>query len=100
MQQVEGLTGEDGGTYFVDQTGQYYYQASGDDTPVLTQVQIQEVSEGDGQLEEAPNDNQYQEIEELEHGDTENQVNNALFHLFLEFGIIVRYFIQIISNEL
>lgn len=38
LQQVDGLEGEDGGTYFVDQSGQYYYQASSQDAPVLTQV--------------------------------------------------------------
>jgi hypothetical protein len=81
VQQVEGLTGEDGGTYFVDQTGQYYYQANGDDTPVLTQVQIQEVSEGDGNIEEATNENQYQEIEELEQVDAENHVIYFTFKL-------------------
>lgn len=71
MQQVEGLTGEDGGTYFVDQTGQYYYQAAGDDTPVLTQVQIQEVSEGDGT--EEGSQAQYETISQL---DSDNNVNN------------------------
>lgn len=74
MQQVEGLTGEDGGTYFVDQAGQYYYQASGDDTPVLTQVQIQEVSEADGNIDEGSQEGQYQEIEDLEQVSSDNQV--------------------------
>lgn len=78
VQQVEGLTGEDGGTYFVDQSGQYYYQASGEDTPVLTQVQIQEVNEGENEDDDDNNDGNYQEIEELEHSDSENQVINLL----------------------
>lgn len=70
VQQVEGLSsGEDGGTYFVDQSGQYYYQANSDETPVMTQVQIQEVEETDVQNEEedeVAQDEQYHEIEELE----------------------------------
>ena len=36
---------------------------------MLTQVQIQEVSEGDGHLEEGTHEEQYQEVEDLEHGD-------------------------------
>ncbi|KAF3430564.1 hypothetical protein E2986_07686 [Frieseomelitta varia] len=80
MQQVEGLSGgEEGGTYFVDQSGQYYYQASNDETPVMTQVQIQEVEEADVQNEgEAPQEEQYNEIEELENvdGDEDGQVTN------------------------
>ncbi|XP_008211025.1 transcriptional repressor CTCF isoform X2 [Nasonia vitripennis] len=86
LQQVEGLTGEDGGTYFVDQNGQYYYQASGDDTPVLTQVQIQEVNEGDGHLEEGSNEEQYQEIEQLEHVDTDNNVQTSDNQMVLNSG--------------
>ncbi|XP_046734883.1 transcriptional repressor CTCF isoform X6 [Diprion similis] len=68
LQQVEGLTGgDDGGTYFVDQSGQYYYQASSDDPPVMTQVQIQEADDGEGQNDgEDGQDEQYHEIEELE----------------------------------
>lgn len=77
MQQVEGLSsGEEGGTYFVDQAGQYYYQASGDDTPVMTQVQIQEVEETDVQNEdEVTQEEQYQEIEELENVEEEDVSN-------------------------
>lgn len=68
MQQVEGLAGgEDGGTYFVDQSGQYYYQASSDDAPVMTQVQIQEAEDGEIQNEgDEAGDEQYHEIEELD----------------------------------
>lgn len=80
MQQVEGLTSEDGGTYFVDQTGQYYYQASGEDTPVLTQVQIQEVSEGDIQNDEGTQE-EYREIEELEQ-ETDNDVSGRLVFIY------------------
>ena len=77
VQQVEGLSGgEEGGTYFVDQSGQYYYQASNDDTPVMTQVQIQEVEEADVQNEgEAPQEEQYNEIEELENVDGDEDVS-------------------------
>lgn len=77
MQQVEGLSGgEEGGTYFVDQSGQYYYQANSDETPVMTQVQIQEVEETDVQTEgEAAQDEQYQEIEELENVEGEEEVS-------------------------
>lgn len=77
MQQVEGLSGgEEGGTYFVDQSGQYYYQANSDETPVMTQVQIQEVEETDVQTEgETAQDEQYQEIEELENVDGEEEVS-------------------------
>lgn len=77
MQQVEGLSGgEEGGTYFVDQSGQYYYQANNDETPVMTQVQIQEVEETDVQNEgEHPQEEQYQEIEELENVDGEEDVS-------------------------
>ncbi|XP_025268917.1 transcriptional repressor CTCF isoform X4 [Camponotus floridanus] len=78
LQQVEGLSGgEEGGTYFVDQSGQYYYQANSDEPPVMTQVQIQEVEETDVQNEgEANQDEQYHEIEELENadGDEDGQV--------------------------
>ncbi|XP_034173652.1 uncharacterized protein LOC117601219 isoform X3 [Osmia lignaria lignaria] len=80
LQQVEGLSGgEEGGTYFVDQSGQYYYQANNDETPVMTQVQIQEVEETDVQNEgEHPQEEQYQEIEELENvdGEEDGQVAN------------------------
>ncbi|XP_014215902.1 transcriptional repressor CTCF [Copidosoma floridanum] len=70
LQQVEGLTTDDGGTYFVDQTGQYYYQASGEDHPVLTQVQIQEVNEGDENNEESSGDNQeFEEVNPIEDGE-------------------------------
>lgn len=76
MQQVEGLSGgEEGGTYFVDQSGQYYYQASNDETPVMTQVQIQEVEEGDVQNEETPQEEQYHEIEELDNVDGDEDVS-------------------------
>ncbi|XP_076649632.1 uncharacterized protein LOC143357203 isoform X3 [Halictus rubicundus] len=78
LQQVEGLSGgEEGGTYFVDQSGQYYYQANSDETPVMTQVQIQEVEEADVQAEgDGSQEEQYQEIEELENvdGDEDGQV--------------------------
>ncbi|RLU26706.1 hypothetical protein DMN91_000503 [Ooceraea biroi] len=86
LQQVEGLSGgEEGGTYFVDQSGQYYYQANSDEAPVMTQVQIQEVEESDVQNEgelaqmNAAQDEQYQEIEELENveGDEDEQVGNG-----------------------
>lgn len=77
VQQVEGLSGgEEGGTYFVDQSGQYYYQANSDETPVMTQVQIQEVEETDVQTEgEVAQDEQYQEIEELENVEGEEEVS-------------------------
>jgi hypothetical protein len=82
VQQVEGLSGgEDGGTYFVDQSGQYYYQANSDEAPVMTQVQIQEVEEADMQNEgelvqiNASQDEQYQEIEELETADGDEDVS-------------------------
>lgn len=81
MQQVEGLTSEDGGMYFVDQTGQYYYQASGEDHPVLTQVQIQEVNEEDEQVEET---NPLQEINEIDDGES-NSVNFS----FIPFPLII-----------
>lgn len=76
MQQVEGLSGgEEGGTYFVDQSGQYYYQANSDETPVMTQVQIQEVEEADVQTEgDGSQEEQYQEIEELENVDGDEDV--------------------------
>lgn len=82
MQQVEGLTGgEEGGTYFVDQAGQYYYQANSDEAPVMTQVQIQEVEETDVQNEgEVTQEEQYQEIEELDNVDGEEDVRNRLMH--------------------
>ncbi|XP_043678967.1 transcriptional repressor CTCFL isoform X1 [Vespula pensylvanica] len=80
LQQVEGLSGgEEGGTYFVDQSGQYYYQANSDETPVMTQVQIQEVEESDVHQEgEVTQEEQYHEIEELENvdGDEDGQVSN------------------------
>jgi len=73
--------GEDGGTYFVDQSGQYYYQANSDEAPVMTQVQIQEVEEADMQNEgelvqiNTSQDEQYQEIEELETADGDEDVS-------------------------
>lgn len=77
MQQVEGLSGgEEGGTYFVDQSGQYYYQANSDEPPVMTQVQIQEVEETDVQNEgDATQDEQFQEIEELENAEGDEDVS-------------------------
>ena len=74
---MEGLSGgEEGGTYFVDQAGQYYYQASGEDAPVMTPVQIQEVDDTEGQVEgEAASEDQYHEIEELEHVEGEEDVS-------------------------
>lgn len=77
VQQVEGLSGgEEGGTYFVDQSGQYYYQANSDETPVMTQVQIQEVEETDVQNEgEVVQEEQYHEIEELENVEGEDDVS-------------------------
>lgn len=77
MQQVEGLSGgEEGGTYFVDQSGQYYYQANSDETPVMTQVQIQEVEETDVQNDgETHQEGQYHEIEELEHVEADEDVS-------------------------
>lgn len=79
VQQVEGLSGgEEGGTYFVDQTGQYYYQANSDEAPVMTQVQIQEIEETDVQNEgEVTQDEQYHEIEELENAEGDEDVSNA-----------------------
>lgn len=76
---MEGLSGgEEGGTYFVDQSGQYYYQASSDEPPVMTQVQIQEVEETDVQNEgEATQDEQYHEIEELESAEGDEDVSNT-----------------------
>ncbi|XP_071872507.1 uncharacterized protein [Bombus fervidus] len=78
LQQVEGLSsGEEGGTYFVDQSGQYYYQANNDETPVMTQVQIQEVQEADVQNEEETlEEEEFHEIGELENvdGDEDGQV--------------------------
>lgn len=60
----------------MDQSGQYYYQANSDETPVMTQVQIQEVEETDVQTEgEAAQDEQYQEIEELENVEGEEEVS-------------------------
>jgi len=78
VQQVEGLSGgEEGGTYFVDQSGQYYYQANSDEPPVMTQVQIQEVEETDVQNEgDATQDEQFQEIEELENAEGDEDVSN------------------------
>ncbi|XP_060811112.1 transcriptional repressor CTCFL-like [Bombus pascuorum] len=78
LQQVEGLSGgEEGGTYFVDQSGQYYYQANNDETPVMTQVQIQEVEETDVQNEdETLEEEEFHEIGELENvdGDEDGQI--------------------------
>lgn len=71
----------------MDQTGQYYYQASSDDTPVMTQVQIQEVDEIEGQADEntqnqdaqqqqqqqqTQQQQQFNEIEELENIEAED----------------------------
>lgn len=76
VQQVEGLSGgEEGGTYFVDQSGQYYYQANSDEAPVMTQVQIQEVEETDVQNEGETHDEQYQEIDELENAEGDEDVS-------------------------
>lgn len=79
VQQVEGLSGgEEGGTYFVDQSGQYYYQANSDEPPVMTQVQIQEVEETDVQNEgDTTPEEQYQEIEELENAEGDEDVSSA-----------------------
>lgn len=79
VQQVEGLSGgEEGGTYFVDQSGQYYYQANSDEPPVMTQVQIQEVEESDVQNEgDTTPEEQYQEIEELENAEGDEDVSSA-----------------------
>lgn len=76
---MEGLSGgEEGGTYFVDQSGQYYYQANNDETPVMTQVQIQEVEETDVQNDgEAAQEEQYNEIEELENVDGDEDVSGS-----------------------
>lgn len=86
VQQVEGLSGgEEGGTYFVDQSGQYYYQANSDEAPVMTQVQIQEVEESDVQTEgelaqiNASQDDQYQEIEELETAEADDDVSRVCY---------------------
>ncbi|XP_043286134.1 transcriptional repressor CTCFL-like isoform X2 [Venturia canescens] len=77
LQQVEGLSGgEEGGTYFVDQSGQYYYQASGDDTPVMTQVQIQEIDDGEAHEGEV-SEEQYHEIEELDAVDGDEDAHNS-----------------------
>ncbi|XP_018360917.1 PREDICTED: transcriptional repressor CTCFL-like isoform X2 [Trachymyrmex cornetzi] len=90
LQQVEGLSGgEEGGTYFVDQSGQYYYQANSDEPPVMTQVQIQEVEETDVQNEgDATQDEQFQEIEELENaeGDEDGQVNGENNQVVINSG--------------
>lgn len=73
---MEGLSGgEEGGTYFVDQSGQYYYQANNDETPVMTQVQIHEVEETDVQNDEGAQEEQYNEIEELENVDGDEDVS-------------------------
>lgn len=84
VQQVEGLSGgEEGGTYFVDQSGQYYYQANSDETPVMTQVQIQEVEESDVHQEgEVTQEEQYHEIEELENVDGDEDVRNNFYYTF------------------
>lgn len=76
---MEGLSGgEEGGTYFVDQSGQYYYQANNDETPVMTQVQIQEVEETDVQNDgETAQEEQYNEIEELENVDGDEDVSGS-----------------------
>ncbi|KAL0116881.1 hypothetical protein PUN28_010036 [Cardiocondyla obscurior] len=90
LQQVEGLSGgEEGGTYFVDQSGQYYYQANSDEPPVMTQVQIQEVEEADVQNEgDTSREEQYQEIEELENaeGDEDGQVNSDSNQVVINSG--------------
>lgn len=93
VQQVEGLSGgEEGGTYFVDQSGQYYYQASGDETPVMTQVQIQEVEEADIQNEgEVIQEEQYHEIEELDNVEADEDVSNSnsdVITLILQYSIV------------
>ncbi|XP_070170307.1 transcriptional repressor CTCF isoform X2 [Polyergus mexicanus] len=55
LQQVEGLSGgEEGGTYFVDQSGQYYYQANSDEPPVMSEL---ENAEGDEDGQVATNEN-------------------------------------------
>ncbi|KAF7992198.1 hypothetical protein HCN44_001523 [Aphidius gifuensis] len=65
---VEGITGgEEGGSYFVDETGQYYYQSNSDDPPVMTQVQLEEIDEVDDNQQ-----GQYEVVEELENLDTVN----------------------------
>lgn len=75
---MEGLSGgEEGGTYFVDQSGQYYYQANSDEPPVMTQVQIQEVEETDVQNEDETAQDEYQEIEELENAEGDEDVSSA-----------------------
>lgn len=82
---MEGLTGgDDGGTYFVDQSGQYYYQASSDDAPVMTQVQIQEAEDGDVQNEgQDAQEEQYHEIEELENVDGTEEVGKQVCLTYL-----------------
>lgn len=94
VQQVEGLSGgEEGGTYFVDQSGQYYYQASGDEAPVMTQVQIQEVEETDVQTEGeltqmTTQDEQYEEIEELQNAEGDEDVSIIYYSSFEVFKCI------------
>lgn len=94
VQQVEGLSGgEEGGTYFVDQAGQYYYQASGDEAPVMTQVQIQEVEETDVQTEGeltqmTTQDEQYEEIEELQNAEGDEDVSIIYYSSFEVFKCI------------
>ncbi|XP_044009322.1 transcriptional repressor CTCF-like isoform X2 [Aphidius gifuensis] len=68
LEPVEGITGgEEGGSYFVDETGQYYYQSNSDDPPVMTQVQIEEIDEVDENQQ-----GQYEVVEELENLGTVN----------------------------
>lgn len=94
VQQVEGLSGgEEGGTYFVDQSGQYYYQASSDEAPVMTQVQIQEVEETDVQTEGeltqmTTQDEQYEEIEELQNAEGDEDVSIIYYSSFEVFKCI------------
>ncbi|KAF7992202.1 hypothetical protein HCN44_001527 [Aphidius gifuensis] len=68
LEPVEGITGdEEGGSYFVDETGQYYYQSNSDDPPVMAQVQMEEIDEVDDNQQ-----GQYEVVEELENLDTVN----------------------------
>lgn len=102
VQQVEGLSGgEEGGTYFVDQSGQYYYQANSDETPVMTQVQIQEVEESDVHQEgEVTQEEQYHEIEELENVDGDEDVRNLLYFYFHIYFISIYIFFFFLSISL
>lgn len=47
-------------------------------------MQIQEVNEGDGQLEEGSQEDQYQEMEQLENVDTDNNVIYLYNNTFLQ----------------